>query len=72
METDKVYGATYTGLAAIFAADPEQWAEDLGQDSVGNGNKRFQYDSCMIASAMESFRGLSVFDNGWMDNWPPS
>ena len=68
----KVYGATYTGLDAILAADPEQWALDLGQNSVGNGNKRFQYDSCMVAAAMESFGGLSVMDNVWMDNWPAS
>ena len=68
----KVYGATYTGLDAILAADPQQRAEDLGQNSVGNGNKRFQYDSCMISSAMTSFGGLSVLDNVWMDNWPAS
>ena len=68
----RVYGATYTGLDAILADDPQEWAETIGQNSVGNGNKRFQYDSCMISSAMEQFGGLSVIDNAWMDNWPAS
>ena len=67
-----INGATYTGLDAILAPDPQQWAEDLGKNSVGNGNKKFQYDSCMIGSAMESFGGLRVLDNTWMDNWPAS
>jgi hypothetical protein len=68
----RVYGATYTGLDAILADDPQEWAETIGQNSVGNGEKRFQYDSCVISSVMEQFGGLSVIDNAWMDNWPAS
>lgn len=68
----KVYGATLTGLDAILAADPEAWAAALGQNSVGNGAKAFQYDSCTLASAMQGVSGLSVFHNAWLDNWPAS
>jgi hypothetical protein len=69
---NKVYGTVYTGLDAILQDDPQAWAEDIGQNSLGNGNKTYQYDSCMIESAMTSFGGLRVIDNAWMDNWPPS
>ena len=70
----KVYGAIYTGLDVLLQdpADREQWVNDLGQNSVGNGNKRFQYDSCMLAAAMTSFGGLRVLSGTWMDNWPAS
>ncbi len=61
-----------SGCSDEDEADQEDWVENLGQNSVGNGNKRFQYDSCMVSSAMQSFGGLSVIDNAWMDNWPAS
>jgi Tfp pilus assembly protein PilX len=65
-----VYGAVYTGLDAMLADDPEQWIEDMGQTAIGNGNKTYRYDSCSIASAMQSFGGFDVLPNAWMDNWP--
>jgi Tfp pilus assembly protein PilX len=40
------------------------------QQSVGNGNKTFQYNSCHIASAMGRFGGWQRLRNGWLDNWP--
>ena len=69
-----INGVTYTGLDVILQdpAGREQWAADLGQVSVGNGTKKFQYDSCMISSAIASFEGFRVLDNTWMDNWPAS
>lgn len=71
---NRVYGATYTGLDVMLQpeADRAAWLQALGQTSLGNGNKRFQYDSCVISSAMEQFGGLAVLDNTWMDNWPAS
>lgn len=65
-----VLGAVFTGLDAMLQADPQAWAETLGQNSVGNGNKIYQYDSCIIESALESFGGLRVLSDTWMDNWP--
>jgi hypothetical protein len=65
-----VYGMVVTGLDAMLADDPQAWAQALGQNSVGNGNKIYQYDSCSIASATESLGGFEVLDNAWMDNWP--
>ena len=56
----------------ILAADPQAWIDNIGQNALGNGNKTFQYDSCIIADAMEQFGGLAVLDNTWMDNWPAS
>lgn len=36
---------------------------------IGNGEKTFQYDSCLIQRAMESMSGLVPFENAWADNW---
>ena len=65
-----VYGMVVTGLDAMLADDPQAWAQALGQNSVGNGNKIYQYDSCSIESATESLAGFEVLNNVWMDNWP--
>jgi hypothetical protein len=71
---NRVYGATYTGLDVLLEdpADWQQWMDDLGQQTVGNGNKTFQYDSCTIAQALDRFGGFAVLDRTWMDNWPAS
>lgn len=42
----------------------------VGTQSVGNGNKTFQYNSCYIASSMARFGGWQRVRNGWVDNWP--
>lgn len=67
---NKVYGAVYTGLDAILAPNPSLWALTHGKNSVGNGNKAYQYDSCTVADALSAFGGLKVLSDTWMDNWP--
>ena len=60
---DGVDGATITGLnIKLGAVVPEQ--------DVGNGTKRFNYNSCTIARALSRYGQLVPYTNAWVDNWP--
>lgn len=67
---NEVSGVLVSGLNIKLAADPDLAAVMLGRNSIGNGVKRIHYNSCFISQALQSFRGLAVYRNAWMDNWP--
>ena len=67
---NKVYGATISGLNIILAPDPDAAAAAMGTNSTGNGNKTYEYDSCMVKKALENFGGLETYPDAWTDNWP--
>ncbi len=58
-----VDGATVTGLNVKLG-------KSLSQDDVGNGAKRFNYNSCNVAKAMGKTAQLVGYTNAWVDNWP--
>lgn len=64
-----IYGATLSGLNAMLQPDPQAWSVQQGNTAIGNGTKRIEYDSCMVAQAMAAFGGLRPLENTWMDNW---
>jgi Tfp pilus assembly protein PilX len=58
-----VDGAVVTGLN-------EQLGQSVPQNSLGNGNKTFQYNSCNVAKAIAASGGQLVgYSNAWVDNW---
>lgn len=58
-----VSGATISGLNVKLGMSVEH-------SDVGNGTKTFEYNSCHIASAMQSFGGgVQMLENTWLDNW---
>jgi type II secretory pathway pseudopilin PulG len=57
-----VFGAVVTGLnIKLGIAVPQQ--------TVGNGTKTFQYDSCNLARALGHIGSLQRVRNGWTDTW---
>ena len=57
-----VYGAVITGLnIKLGIAVPQQ--------TIGNGTKTFQYDSCNLARALGHIGSLQRVRNGWTDTW---
>jgi Tfp pilus assembly protein PilX len=58
-----ISGAVITGLNVLLGQNP-------GVNSVGNGNKTFQYNSCNVAAAVAAMGALVPFNNVQMDNWP--
>ena len=57
-----VRGATVTGLNVLLGdAVPVQ--------SVGNGTKTYQINSCHVGSALKNQAKLRPLPNTWMDNW---
>jgi Tfp pilus assembly protein PilX len=58
-----VDGATVTGLNVKLGAS-------VPQSDVGNGTKRYNYNSCNIEKAMARFGQLVAYTNAWVDNWP--
>jgi hypothetical protein len=57
-----VYGAVMTALnVKLGIAVPDQ--------SVGNGTKTFQYDSCALKRALGKIGSLQRVRNGWTDTW---
>ncbi|MEX2527055.1 MAG: hypothetical protein WEA09_05405 [Gemmatimonadota bacterium] len=64
-----IYGATISGLNAILQNNPQGWVMANANPAVGNGTKRIEYDSCLVAQAMSAFGGLRPMENTWMDNW---
>jgi hypothetical protein len=57
-----VQGAVISGLNVGLG-------QVVSQGAVGNGNKTYQYNSCMIASAAARFAALRIYPNAWLDNW---
>jgi hypothetical protein len=58
-----VDGATITGLNVKLG-------QTLPQGDVGNGTKRFNYNSCNVAKALSRMGQLVGYTNAWVDNWP--
>jgi Tfp pilus assembly protein PilX len=58
-----VDGATITGLNVKLGAS-------VPQSDVGNGTKRYNYNSCNVDKAMARFGQLVGYTNAWVDNWP--
>jgi Tfp pilus assembly protein PilX len=58
-----VYGSVVTGLNIKLG-------QTVAMESVGNGTKIYQYDSCEIAKALAPYGGWSVLGNAWVDNFP--
>jgi hypothetical protein len=57
-----VFGAVVTGLnIKLGVAVPQQ--------TIGNGTKTFQYDSCNLARALGHVGSLQRVRNGWTDTW---
>ncbi len=57
-----VSGAVVTGLNVEFG-------QSVPQNSLGNGNKTFQYNSCNVSKAMAGQSQLVGYSNAWVDNW---
>lgn len=58
-----VAGATITGLNELLG-------ETVPSSDLGNGNKKFLYDSCKMKMAMKSaFGGLSEIPGSWAERW---
>ncbi|HYT70419.1 MAG TPA: hypothetical protein VEK78_03490 [Gemmatimonadales bacterium] len=58
-----VDGATITGLNVMLGAA-------LPPEDVGDGIKRFNYNSCNVARLLRRFGRLLPYTNAWVDNWP--
>lgn len=57
-----VYGAVITGLNVKLGVN-------VPQQSVGNGTKIIQYDSCNLSRALSHVGYLQRIRNGWTDTW---
>jgi len=57
-----VYGAVITGLNVKLGVN-------VPQQSVGNGTKIIQYDSCNLSRALSHIGYLQRVRNGWTDTW---
>lgn len=69
---NKVYGATYTGLnlkLPVGMINGTSLPEPTAQ-SLGNGNKTYQYDSCNIKKSLSRFGGWTRLGNAYTDTWP--
>jgi hypothetical protein len=56
-------GALVAGLNVMLG-------QTVGVNSVGNGVKHINYDSCFLASALNRFATFTGYSNAWVDNWP--
>jgi hypothetical protein len=57
-----VAGATITGLNVGLG-------QVVPMNSLGNGDKAFQYNSCNVARASQRWAMLRTYPNAWLDNW---
>ena len=62
-----VTGAIVTGLNDKLGLGAA--VDSIGVNSVGNGNKMFQYNSCSVTNALAKFGKLVPYNNAWMDDW---
>jgi len=60
---NSIDGATVTGLNVKLGYT-------LPTESVGNGTKHFQYDSCSVAMATAAMGHLQPLSNTWSTTWP--
>lgn len=60
-----VAGAIVSGLN-VKILPPSQWP---GTGAVGNGNKSFSYNSCLVSRALTGLGSLVAMQNAWLDNW---
>lgn len=58
-----VTGAIITGLNIKLGIE-------VPMNTLGNGTKLFQFDSCDVAKAMSQFAGWQRMGNATVDNWP--
>ena len=58
-----IYGAMFTGLNVILG-------QTVARQSLGNGNKTFQYNSCDVAKSLSPFGSWTRIGNGRTDNFP--
>ncbi|HEY4099520.1 MAG TPA: hypothetical protein VGM20_01430, partial [Gemmatimonadales bacterium] len=61
--TQTIDGAIMTGLNVITGGTP-------GGESVGNGTKVYQYNSCSITKALKPFGSWTRLANAKTDNYP--
>ncbi|MEA2714147.1 MAG: hypothetical protein QOK27_2108 [Gemmatimonadales bacterium] len=57
-----IEGAVITGLNVKLGVN-------VPQQTIANGNKTFQYDSCNLARALGHIGSLQRVRNGWTDTW---
>jgi hypothetical protein len=64
---------TSNGNTTIRGATISGLNQKLGMvvpvSDIGNGNKTFQYNSCLVQRALRPMSGLVPMDNAWADNW---
>jgi hypothetical protein len=60
---NSVDGATSTGLNVKLGYT-------VPMESVGNGTKHFQYDSCWVAKATASMGSMRTYSNTWSTSFP--
>jgi hypothetical protein len=57
-----IEGATITGLNELLG-------DNVPVSDLGNGNKKFLYESCNITMASKAFGGLSEVPGSWFERW---
>lgn len=60
-----IEGAAVSGLNVKLGENPD--ASEAGD--VANGDITVEYNSCHVASSLERFSELQVYDNTWTDSW---
>jgi len=64
---NQVTGAVVTGLNDKLGLGAS--VDSIGVNSLGNGNKLFQYNSCSVSKALGAFGRLVPYSNAWVDDW---
>jgi hypothetical protein len=59
-----VQGATISGLNVKLGMDV-----DAIDESIANGTKQYNYNSCEVAKATTTMGALVTLRNTWVDNW---
>jgi hypothetical protein len=60
---NSIDGATVSGLNVKLGYT-------VGVESVGNGTKHYQYNSCSVSMATAAMGSLRPFQNTWSTSWP--
>jgi len=58
-----IYGALITALNIKLGIN-------VPQQSIANGTKILQYDSCSLRRALGTVGSIQRVRNGWIDTWP--
>jgi hypothetical protein len=64
---NQVTGAVVTGLNDKIGAGTA--VDTIGVNTIGNGNKLFQFNSCSVTKALAAFGRLVPYNNTWADDW---